>query len=131
MKITVIGDGAWGTALALLLVRNGHEVSLWGPFPEYLQEMEKTRENTKFLPGVKLDPGLRFTADPADAADTNLWLVAAPTQYMRKVLEQFKPFFRPEQHIVLSVACNCKNNYNETIETNKEFSTRCRSNWEN
>ena len=104
MKITVIGDGAWGTALALLLVRNGHEVSLWGPFPEYLQEMEKTRENTKFLPGVKLDPGLRFTADPADAADTNLWLVAAPTQYMRKVLEQFKPFFRPEQHIVLSVA---------------------------
>lgn len=104
MKITVIGDGAWGTALALLLVRNGHEVSLWGPFPEYLQEMEKTRENTKFLPGVKLDPGLRFTADPADAADTNLWLVAAPTQYMRKVLEQFKPFFRPEQHIILSVA---------------------------
>ncbi|MBO5689726.1 MAG: NAD(P)-dependent glycerol-3-phosphate dehydrogenase [Lentisphaeria bacterium] len=104
MKITVIGDGAWGTALALLLVRNGHEVSLWGPFPEYLQEMEKTRENTKFLPGVKLDQGLRFTADPADAADTNLWLVAAPTQYMRKVLEQFKPFFRPEQHIVLSVA---------------------------
>ena len=104
MKLTVIGDGAWGTALALLLVRNGHEVSLWGPFPEYLQEMEKTRENTKFLPGVKLDQGLRFTADPADAADTNLWLVAAPTQYMRKVLEQFKPFFRPEQHIVLSVA---------------------------
>ena len=104
MKVTVIGDGAWGTALALLLVRNGHEVSMWGPFPEYLKEMEVSRENSRFLPGVKLDPGLRFTADPAEAANTNLWLIASPTQYMRKVLAQFKPFFRPEQHIVLSVA---------------------------
>ncbi|MBQ7394135.1 MAG: NAD(P)-dependent glycerol-3-phosphate dehydrogenase [Lentisphaeria bacterium] len=104
MKITVIGDGAWGTALALLLVSNGHEVNQWGPFPEYLQEMDEKRENIRFLPGIKLDPRLRLSANPADAADANLWLIASPTQYMRKVLEQFKPYFRPEQHIILNVA---------------------------
>ena len=104
MKITVIGDGAWGTALALLLVGNGHEVNQWGPFSEYLQEMDAKRENTRFLPGIKLDPRLRFIADPAEAANSNLWLIAAPTQYMRGVLEEFKPHFKAEQHIILNVS---------------------------
>jgi glycerol-3-phosphate dehydrogenase (NAD(P)+) len=104
MRITVIGDGAWGTALALLLVGNGHEVAQWGPFPEYLQEMETKRENTRFLPGVKLDPRLSFITDPANAADSNLWLIASPTQYMRSVLEQFKPCFRADRQIILNVA---------------------------
>lgn len=104
MKITVIGDGAWGTALALVLVGNGHTVSQWGPFPEYLQTMAETRENTRFLPGIKLDPRLQFITDPAAAAESNLWLIATPTQYMRQTLQQFKPYFRKEQHIILNVA---------------------------
>ena len=43
MKICVAGDGAWGTALALNLLRNGHQVVIWGAFGDYLLEMEKTR----------------------------------------------------------------------------------------
>ena len=59
MKITVIGDGGWGTANALLLSGYGHDVTLWGAFPEYVEEMGRTHENAKFLPGVKLPEALR------------------------------------------------------------------------
>lgn len=54
MKIAVLSDGAWGTALAMNLIDNGHEVVSWGPFPDYLDEMREKRENVRFLPGVKL-----------------------------------------------------------------------------
>ena len=56
MKITVLSDGGWGTALAVNLLNNGHDVTMWGAFPEYLDQMEKTRENVKFLKGKKLHP---------------------------------------------------------------------------
>ncbi|MCF7818625.1 MAG: glycerol-3-phosphate dehydrogenase, partial [Kiritimatiellales bacterium] len=45
MKTTVIGDGGWGTALAMVLERNGHDVTVWGPFPEYLEEIKASGEN--------------------------------------------------------------------------------------
>ena len=110
MKITVISDGAWGTALAELLIANGHEVVQWGPFADYLDTMRETRENSRFLPGVKLDPRHRFEADPGKAAEgSSLWIAASPTQYMRGVLERFKPYFRPEKQIVLNVAKGIEN----------------------
>jgi len=110
MKITVIGDGAWGTALAEQLIGNGHEVVQWGPFGDYLDVMRETRENSRFLPGVKLDPRHRFEADPGKAAEgSSLWIAASPTQYMRQVLEEFKPHFRADRQIVLYVAKGIEN----------------------
>ena len=105
MKVTVLSDGAWGTALALVLRRNGHRVTIWGPFPEYLREMEKTRVNTRFLPGVRLDDELLFEADIMAATAESEWiLLATPTQFLRGVLEKFRPCFRPERQILLNVA---------------------------
>ena len=63
MKISIIGDGGWGSANAILLANSGHDVTLWGAFPGYVAEMEKSRENTKFLPGVKLPPSITLTSD--------------------------------------------------------------------
>ena len=60
MKISVIGDGAWGTALALNMLHNNHEVSLWGAFPEYIDQMAAKRENFKFLPGITLPGDLKL-----------------------------------------------------------------------
>ena len=57
MKVAVIGDGGWGTALALTLVRNGHAPRVWGPAEAYLAEIRAARVNRKFLPGVALPPG--------------------------------------------------------------------------
>ena len=51
MRIAVLSDGAWGTALALNLVANGHEVTQWGPFPDYLDEMAAPGKTPGFFPG--------------------------------------------------------------------------------
>ena len=60
MKICVIGDGAWGTALAINALENKHDVVIWGAFPEYLDEIREKRENRKFLPGVRIPDELQF-----------------------------------------------------------------------
>lgn len=92
MKISVIGDGGWGTALACDLTANGHKVMMWGAFPEYLAEMASKRENVKFLPGIRLPESLTFTSDPAEAAeDAEILLFVTPTQYLRSVLKKFVP----------------------------------------
>ena len=105
MKAVVIGDGAWGTALALDLLENGHEVVLWGAFPDYLAEMAATRENTRFLRGVRLPAELKFEADPARAlAGATLAVLATPTQFLGAVLKRFVAAGVPDGLIVVDVA---------------------------
>ncbi len=105
MKITVLSDGAWGTALATVLLRNGHDVTMWGPFPDYLAEMAQSRINSRFLPGVTLPEKLNFEADMGKAVGgSRIILLATPTQFLRSVLEKFKPFFAPEKQLILNVA---------------------------
>lgn len=78
MKISVIGSGGWGTALALLLNRNGHRVCLWSYLPEECKRLKNNRENKEFLPGVPFgDAELRFTCDLDEAADFGEMIVSA------------------------------------------------------
>lgn len=92
MRLAVIGDGGWGTALALVLHRNGHAVTVWGPFPDYVRQVAADRQNPRFLPGIPLPDGIRFTADRAEAvAGTEAAVLAAPTRYFREVMEGFQP----------------------------------------
>jgi glycerol-3-phosphate dehydrogenase (NAD(P)+) len=86
--ITVLGDGGWGTALAILLHHRGHQVALWSAFPDYAAVLKAKRENVKFLPGVCLPPGLEVTADMAVAAGAELLVAAVPTPYLRSVLQK-------------------------------------------
>jgi len=91
MKITIIGDGGWGTAIGLLLHSYGHEITLWGPFPEYLEEIRSKRENVRFLPGVPLPETLTWTDDPTDAAkDAEVVVLATPSKFYKDVCEKFK-----------------------------------------
>jgi glycerol-3-phosphate dehydrogenase (NAD(P)+) len=86
MKITVIGAGAWGTALARLLSQGKNEVTLWGHVAEWLDEIRKTRRNGRFLPGVELPRELRFERDlPRAIAGAECVLVAVPSQPFRQV----------------------------------------------
>ncbi len=86
MKIAILGDGGWGTTLALLLSGKGLRPVLWGVFPAYVEEVRKKRKNPKFLPGFKipesviLDSDLRRVVHRAD-----LIVLAAPSQYVRGV----------------------------------------------
>ncbi len=90
MKIGVIGDGGWGTALALLLHGKGHSVTVWGKFPDYTAAMRERRENFKFLPGVELPQDLRLTNSFRELVDgADLFVSAVPTQFVRGVAEEF------------------------------------------
>ncbi len=78
MNISVIGSGGWGTALALLLSRNGHGVCLWSYLPEESERLKNDRENKEFLPGVPFGGAdLRFTSDIDGAADFGEVIVSA------------------------------------------------------
>ena len=104
MKICVVGDGAWGTALAVNAIENNHKVVLWGAFPEYLEQMKISRENTKFLPGVKLPDALEFEADISLAlADCSIIICATPTQYLRGVLKKMAGHV-PADAVIVNVA---------------------------
>jgi len=81
--IAVLGAGAWGTALANSCARGGREVVLWGRDADAVRAMEADRENAARLPGVKLEPGVRCSANLAAALEAELVLAVAPAQSFR------------------------------------------------
>lgn len=90
-RALVVGDGGWGTTLAILLVRRGIETVLWSNFPQNSDEFAATHENKRYLPGVRLPAELHFSADPYSAAeDVDLLISAVPTQFLRGVAERFE-----------------------------------------
>ncbi len=90
-RVLVIGDGGWGTALAIRLAKNGVETCLWSAFPEQIKALQEQRENRRYLPGVKLPDGLELSADPFAAAKrADLALSVVPTQFLRAVAETFE-----------------------------------------
>ncbi len=90
-KIAVLGDGAWGTTLSILLSKKGYNVSLWGAFSDYIRSLKRTRENTKFLPQFKIPEAVNITDNAKEATlDAEIIIVAIPSQFARKVFGNFK-----------------------------------------
>lgn len=89
-KVSIIGDGGWGTALALLLCRRGVDTTLWSVSPEYAKYLAKKRENTKFLEGIRLPEELKITSDDELAKEAEFAVFAVPCEYLRSVAERFK-----------------------------------------
>jgi glycerol-3-phosphate dehydrogenase (NAD(P)+) len=86
-RIAVIGDGGWGTALAMLLCGKGEKVTLWSNFPDYAEELRASRENRKFLPGVKIPSEIEITSDLTGVVkDAELLVSAVPVIYLRAVM---------------------------------------------
>ena len=101
LNITVLGDGAWGTALARLAVANTHKVTMWGHDQAYLEEMAEHRENFKFLPGIPLSPMLTFDNDMKKAvAEADIVISAIPTIFMRSSLKGKKGIIPPDAGII-------------------------------
>ena len=89
--VSIIGDGGWGTTLAIHLVKNGHKVMLWGAFADYVAKTAKSRENTRFLPGFKIPRAVRLTADMGQAIGFgDLIVLASPSEYLSGTLEKIK-----------------------------------------
>ncbi len=102
-NVAIIGDGGWGTALALTALRNGHSVTVWGAFPDYLQEIAERRENVRFLPGIPLPPEIRWEPDRAAAVEgADAVLLAVPSQFFAETVRSFAGFV-PRRALVISV----------------------------
>ena len=108
-NVSIIGDGAMGTTLAILLAEKNVPVRMWGYDPKQLLETERSRENIRFLPGLKLPKSVRF--EPRDElimADADLIVSAVPCQFMRSVWTRLKKF-TPKQVPICSVAKGIEN----------------------
>jgi glycerol-3-phosphate dehydrogenase (NAD(P)+) len=89
MEVGVIGAGAWGTALAGVAARAGHQVTLWGRSPELAARINETGVNETYLPKLHLPDDITATADPADLAEAEFVLIAVPAQAVRETLVGF------------------------------------------
>ena len=101
MKAAVVGSGAWGTALAIRLCKNGHDVTMWTFETELIEEMETTRRNPR-LPGATLPEGLKISGDYACVSGCDLVVVAAPSFPIRAVSRGIAPYI-DENAVVVSV----------------------------
>ena len=102
--IAVLGAGGWGTALAVHLVRTGHEAWLWGRDAALIRELRARRANAVYLPDITFPPRLQCTADLAEALNgADVVVVAVPSHGMRDVLRRAAPFV-PRDAIVVSAA---------------------------
>ncbi|MCD4781822.1 MAG: NAD(P)-dependent glycerol-3-phosphate dehydrogenase [Candidatus Omnitrophica bacterium] len=90
-NISVIGDGGWGTTLAIHLAHKKYAVTLWGPFPDYIQLLKEQRENIKFLPEIPMPDNLNLSDDlSAVIPSAELIVFAIPSKYALKVLNQIQ-----------------------------------------
>ena len=93
MNVTVIGAGAWGTALANLLCQNEHPVCLWGHDPARLAQIRETGANPLFLPGIPLWPKIELRDNPEEALqDADCVVIAVPSRFFREVTSRFSAF---------------------------------------
>ena len=99
MRITIAGSGGWGTALAISLCQNGHDVTLWAHNPEKARQMEQTRVNP-MLRDVLLPDALRISGDPKCVRDCPVVVIACPSFPIRSVCRTVAPWLLPEAVMV-------------------------------
>ena len=99
MKAVVVGSGGWGTALALVLCDNGHDVTLWSHNPEKAAQMTVTRENP-LLKGVHLPESMKITGDLSCLEGADLVVTASPSFAVRETGRKIAPYLRPDSIVV-------------------------------
>jgi glycerol-3-phosphate dehydrogenase (NAD(P)+) len=92
-RVAVLGDGAWGTALSMVLVERGAAVIQWSWSAERALELQTSRMNRKYLPGYKMPDGVTVTSEPELFRHADLIVSAVPSRFLRDVLSRLKPHF--------------------------------------
>ena len=101
-KITILGSGGWGMALAVSAHSSGHEVTLWSPFKEEVEGLKKNRGNERLLSGIKLPDGIGITSDLSVAAGSAVTVIATPSTTIRSVAAKLSA--QKDYGIVVNVA---------------------------
>ncbi len=105
MKITVLSDGAWATAVSMVLVSNRHEVTMWSPFPANILTMKETGRNQSFFKDFELPKALQLSDSMGEAiAGSEIIILASPTQYARGCLEQLHEIGVEPAQIIVNLA---------------------------
>jgi len=107
-RISVIGAGAWGTALAILAQRAGCDVTLWARRTEQAADMRTAGENTIYLPGVPLAPVLSIETDLARALDADAVLYAQPAQHFRGFCRGAAPLWKGAALVIAAKGIECE-----------------------
>ena len=103
MKVTILGSGAYGIALALMLNENKCEITMWERFDDKAQELIKTRENKKVLPGVKIPENIKITSDLEESMkNSELIIIAIPAGFVDEVSVKMENYITKEQHICIA-----------------------------
>jgi glycerol-3-phosphate dehydrogenase (NAD(P)+) len=98
MKIAMLGEGAWGTAVSTVLADNGHDVTLWCNESQCAAEINTRHTNQKYAPDVSLSSNISATAEIQSAmSGAHIVFEAIPVQYLRPVLEKAKPYYNQKQ----------------------------------
>lgn len=109
-KIGVLGGGSWGTALAILLAKKGLEVDMWLRNEKQIEDILKTRENKKYLPGVEIPSNLNVIGDIRKAIDNkDILLLSSSSHGIREILSSNKDLIGKDQ-IIVNVAKGIENN---------------------
>src|SRR5256714_4163730 len=107
--VTILGDGAMATVCSMLLTQGGHAVTMWGAFEESIERVQRNREQPGLLPGARIPPAVRLTANDADCfRGCTMILSAVPTQYMRSVWKRLRAHV-PDGVPIVSVAKGIEN----------------------
>lgn len=94
-KVAVLGAGAWGSSLAIILSKNVPEVAVWAREKEVVDSVNATRTNALFLPDIEIPENVKFTNDPAEAiTDAELLVWGVPIQYLADTAKRFSPFVK-------------------------------------
>jgi glycerol-3-phosphate dehydrogenase (NAD(P)+) len=120
--ISILGAGSWGIALSVLLIKNGHSVTVWSPFPDEIEMLKKKREYAGKLPGVTIPESLDLTVDMEQATTAkDVLIIATPSQKTREVAMKMADLI-PEGQKVMTVS---KGIEEETLLTLVEVIEEC------
>ena len=92
MKVTVLGAGGWGLALALALDTNGQNVTVWSPFEKEVNTLSKERTNEKLLPGIIIPDSINITTDLTACENDDITVIATPSFAVRETAKKLKSF---------------------------------------
>lgn len=99
-RIVVLGSGAWGTAIALSLARNGRPVTLWAHTPEMARAISNAAENVQFLPGFKLPEAITVTGDDEAVGHADIVFSVIPSEFLRHTMSRLRGYMHDGQIVV-------------------------------